>query len=584
MILQALHDLYDRFVGDPNYDVAPDGFSLQKISFVIVLNLDGTVHDIQDHRILEGKQIRPQTRPVLGGAKPSGSGLNPCFLWDNSSYLLGFKPDDAKPERTQKCFEASQEFHVGHRDELKNPAYEAVCDYFESWRTESALHRFPIISDISTGFGVFQIRGEADFVHDAEAIKSWWRKTQRRTEQSDTTATCLLTGQQGEIAELHQPKIKGVKDSQGAGALIVSFNTNAYESFGKNSGFNAPVSKEAASKYCKSLNALLASEKHRLQIGDATTVFWTEQETDFEECLGTWFSGPGKEVSAQDRERLGEIEGALKSIQKGGRPRKVLGSDSETMFYILGLTGQAGGRIGIRFWHHCTLGDLFEKLARHHGDLAIERQWGEGSRNPDPEFPRIWQLLRQTARESKDIPPNLGGALMRSILSGSHYPEMLAIAVMNRIRADREISYLRAAILKAWLTRSPNTIQGIDMSLNEDNIDPAYRLGRLFAALEKTQDDALGSVNAGIRDRFYSSASTTPGAVFPRLLRTYQHHLSKLDGGLKVKREQLIQEILDPLTGFPGFMNLQAQGLFAIGYYHQRKRFFTKRKDKSDAT
>ena len=172
---------------------------------------------------------------------------------------------------------------------------------------------------------------------------------------------------------------------------------------------------------------------------------------------------------------------------------------------------------------------------------------------------------------------------MRAVLSGTPYPEMMAIAVINRIRADREISYLRAAILKGWLTRNPKTKQGISMSLNEENKDPAYRLGRLFAALEKTQEDALGSVNASIRDRFYSSASATPGSVFPRLLRTYQHHLSKLEGGLKVNREQLVQDILDPLDGFPGFLDLQAQGLFAIGYYHQRKRFFTKKEDTTAA-
>ena len=583
MILQALHDLYYRFAKDPNYEVAPEGFSLQQITFVIVLNPDGSVHEIQDHRIQEGKQGRPQVHLVMGGAKPSGSGLNPCFLWDNSSYLLGFKPEDVKPERTQKCFQASREFHMGLRDELKNPLYDGVCGFFATWDAASALERYPALLDLSTGFGIFQIRGRAEFVHESEAIETWWRKRQACSKGSGGEGECLLTGQQGAIAELHQPKIKGVKDAQGAGALIVSFNTNAYESFGKDSGFNAPVSEDAASKYCKSLNALLATNKHRLQIADATTVFWTERETDIESCLGDWFVGADTETFAQDRNKLGEIEGALKSIQQGGRPRDVLGSESETMFYILGLTGQSGGRIGIRFWHHCTLGDLFEKLARHHSDLAIERQWEEGSRRPDPEFPRIRQLLRQTARESKDIPPNLGGALMRAVLSGTPYPEMMAIAVINRIRADREISYLRAAILKGWLTRNPKTKQGISMSLNEENKDPAYRLGRLFAALEKTQEDALGSVNASIRDRFYSSASATPGSVFPRLLRTYQHHLSKLEGGLKVNREQLVQDILDPLDGFPGFLDLQAQGLFAIGYYHQRKRFFTKKEDTTAA-
>ncbi len=145
---------------------------------------------------------------------------------------------------------------------------------------------------------------------------------------------------------------------------------------------------------------------------------------------------------------------------------------------------------------------------------------------------------------------------MRSILLGSPYPEALVNAVMNRIRVVEKdqkgrirdnVTYIRAAILKAWLVR--NHQHQITPMLDENNPNPGYRLGRLFAALEKTQQDALPGINATIRDRFYSSASATPRAVFGRLLRTYQHHLAKLDGGRKTNREKLVQNIFWPLEG-----------------------------------
>ena len=198
-------------------------------------------------------------------------------------------------------------------------------------------------------------------------------------------------------------------------------------------------------------------------------------------------------------------------------------------------------------------------------------------RPPDAEFPPVWQLLGQTARVSDEIPPLLGGALTRAIVTGSNYPEGLLTAVIRRIHADRQISYLRAALIKAVLVR--NHQQTIPVMLDTDQTDPAYLLGRLFSALEKTQEEAQPGINATIRDRFYSSASATPSSVFPRLLRTYQHHLAKLNSGAKITREKAVQDILAPIesSGFPAQLSLKAQGIFAIGYYHQRKAFFTKK-------
>jgi len=598
MILQALHDLHDRLEADPAYDVAPVGYSLQQISFVIVLEEDGTLIDIQDHRLGDGNQRRAQTRQVPGAGKPPGAGINPCLFWDNTGYLLGYKVPDKneakakkEAERALKTFAASRDHHLAYEPTINHPSFSAVCRFFEKWHPEKAAN-FPKLAELATGFGVFQIRGRTHFVHQEPAIQRWWEQSLSSAETgAEDNATCLITGQRAPVATLHDPKIKGVKDAQGAGALIVSFNTNAYESYGKSSGHNAPVSKEAAAKYCKVLNALLAGRKHRLSIGDATTVFWTDTPTHTESVINAFFSGGNddsentedEDTSAQQGQLLESLHATLRALRSGGEVDPAFLAEKDRTFYILGLTGQAGGRIGVRFWFQSTVEELLHNLSRHHEDLAIQLEWEPGPKikNPDPEFPKIWQLLRQSARESKDIPPNLGGALMRAILTGGPYPQILVNCIFSRIRADRTINYLRASMLKAWLIR--NHQQSIPMTYNSEKTEPAYRLGALFALLEKTQQDALGDVNASIRDRYYSSASATPASVFPRLLRTYQHHLSKAGSqnkGYQIHREREVQNILaepEPMQTFPSHLNLKEQGLFAIGYYHKRKDIWTKK-------
>jgi CRISPR-associated protein Csd1 len=277
-----------------------------------------------------------------------------------------------------------------------------------------------------------------------------------------------------------------------------------------------------------------------------------------------------RDGEVQDATRLRELEVFLEALRQGlDKAGDLAKESSRTNFYLLGLSPNQG-RVAVRFFLHGNVRSLLENLRQHHADMGIERE----AHRPGPEFPPTWMLLRQTARESKDIPPNLAAPLLRAVIEGRRYPESLQAAVVRRIRADREINYLRACVIKGCLVR--NHEKEITMSLDPNKADPAYRLGRLFAVLEKTQEDALEGVNATVRDRFYSSASATPASVFPRLLRTYQHHLGKLEGGRKVNREKLVQEILDPLNGFPSHLGLTDQGLFAIGFYHQRQAFFRK--------
>lgn len=575
MILQSLNQLYDRLAGDPGYEIAPPGYSTQKIAFAVVLHPDGRLHEIQDLREEKGSRRIPRQMLVPGQSKPSGSGLNPCFLWDNAFYIFGFALDENKRERAIRACRAFRDRHRAVEAEIDDPAFSAVCRFLESW-DPGKVEAHPKLADLGTGFGVFQIIGETGYVHERPAIRAWWETQQDASSEAEDTMMCLVSGQRARVARTHEPKLKGVPGAQSSGAALVSFNCDAFASYGKEQSLNAPVSEQAAFRYCTALNAILSgarSHRHRFLLGDTTVVFWTDKPTTAEGWLADLLGG-NLEERAQDEAALEQARIVLEAVRKGGGALSLLDDDPDTPIHLLGLAPNAA-RLAVRFWHTGTLRALFDRLKAHHDALRMVRQFKAGSKRPDPEFPPLWMLLRETARESKDIPPLLGGALLRAVIGGGPYPEGLAAAVVRRIRADRTVNYLRAAILKAWLTRHPNRQGEIPVSLDTQRTDPAYRLGRLFAVLEKTQEDAQPGINATIRDRFYSAASATPAVVFPRLLRTYQHHLAKLPVGQKIVREKLVQEIMDGIGGMPSQLRLQDQALFAIGYYQQRKALFT---------
>jgi CRISPR-associated protein Csd1 len=585
MILQSLYQLYDRLAKDASYEVAAPGYSPQKISFRIILKPDGTLFAIKDARIKDEKsKLQSEPRIVLGEAKSPGAGLNPGLLWDNTAYMLGYKPDDDNPERTQKTFQSFRDKHLHLEKEINVPEFSVVCRFLESWTTEKAEEyaiAHPEMKELTTGFGLFEIQGDPIPVNEHPGILQWW-DSQSAQEDGDI-GQCLITGENQPIARLH-PKIKSVAGAQSAGASIVSFNAPAYESYEKEQSYNAPVSETAAFKYGTALNSLLTgpkSSKHRIRIGDSTCVFWTDEPSIVEDAF-PFFASDGS--NAQDEAARSKIETFLQSLRQGTEVLEELGEDTQkNQFHILGLAPNAA-RLSVRFYFQSSVADFIRNLRAHHHDIGIVREWetARGNRLPDPEFPANWQLLRETARVSEEIPPLLGGALMRSILENTPYPEGIYSAVIRRIRADRSINYFRAAILKGTLIR--NHKQTIPTMLDTTNTDEPYLLGRLFATLEKTQTEALGDLNAGLRDKYYGSASATPASVFPRIIRTYQHHLSHLEGGRRVNREKLVQEIMSHINEFPSHLNLKAQGNFAIGYYHQHKDFYTTKPKPEETT
>ncbi|HMO50371.1 MAG TPA: type I-C CRISPR-associated protein Cas8c/Csd1 [Kiritimatiellia bacterium] len=599
MILQALYSLYQRLEKDPEYRIPPIGYSQQKIAFTVVLTPQGDLHGLA----AMPDNILDRIKVVPGGDKPTGkvtaSSVHEkvCFLRNDLAFLLGatIKEKNGPMVPAIMEHEAFKKYHLSLEGKISDPAYQALCVFLRGWNPDDVL-KHPEWAVFSDGQGVFQILGETEYLHDKLTIRGWW--DENRPTDKPVAGQCLVTGAENQpISRLHEPKIKGVKAAQSSGAPIVSFDkdSDAYSSYGRDGaqGFNAPVSEEAVFKYANALNALLSgpmSRRHRFQLGDATTVFWTETPSKAEDFLAAFFQQGGfdEKTDAQDSVLLDTLGIFLNALRKGREAYGDLADDPDhTRFFILGLTGQAKGRIGVRFFHRDSLANLLDNLRKHYRDMELVRWTGYGKENrwPAPEFPELWRMLdetcpRRNGKADRDqIPPTLEGPLLRSVMTGQRYPDGLFEAIMRRIHADRQPNYVRCCIIKGYLTR--NLGKEIDMSLNPSRTEPAYWTGCLFAALHKTQYDALGEVNASIRDRFYGAASATPQAVFPRLLRMYQHHLPKMEKG-RIGREILVREIMARLQNFPAHLNLAEQGLFALGYYHQMKDLWTAKEDKNN--
>ncbi len=591
MILKELCDLYDRLVDADTEGVPLWGKSSQLVSFRIVLKPDGSLVRIED-----AQQMQATPQLLIGKAKPPAK-LKPCFLWDNAKYLLGYtSPLNQKaqenPEQMKKhakqvldnlaSFAELRRKHLEVEARINHPSYSAVCRFLESW-DPTAVAAHVADESILSHNGVFQIQGEPCDVHAIEAIVQWWEKEGEKhwwgssSASGDEQGICLVTNKRATIARLHEPAIKGVPGAKSFGAKLVSFKLQPFESYGLKQGRNAPVSEKAAFAYCNALNYLLASETNHVRLGETTgVVFWTAahrqcaSETEFLAKMGIDGLENASSDKAQDPALLKRLAASLRSIAQGQKPaNRFEGKMLETPFFILGLSPNAV-RLSVRFYRESTFGDFLNRLGAHYAAMRLQRRGGKFN---DPEVISPFRILQESVLDMKNLPDRAPGALLRAIIGGTPYPEALAAAVIRRFKADGHISYIRCAFLKAWLIRNHKI--DIRPMLDTTNTQPGYLLGRLFAALVKTQEDALKNLDRTLRDSFYSSASSTPRSVFPRLLRLYPHHLGKLKGGHKVNRDRLVQDIMEGLsTEFPAHLDLAAQGSFALGYYHQTQAFY----------
>jgi CRISPR-associated protein Csd1 len=315
-----------------------------------------------------------------------------------------------------------------------------------------------------------------------------------------------------------------------------------------------------------------------MQVGDASTVFWAKNlcdlETDFHSYL---VPSKGEETVSYDK-----IRDLLSAVRTGLPPE-----ETDMPFYVLGLSPNAS-RIAVRFWYDGNVSEVKERIAQHFMDLEMVRA------PHDPEFLSLFKLLVSTATEQKadNIPPNLGGDVARSILTGTAYPRTLLANAIRRCKAEQYVDFARASIIKAFLVRNARITQQthkeVSMALDRTYDNIGYVLGRLFAVLERIQEIAhtpegrkKSSLNKTIRDTYFSAAASSPLVTFKRLQDLAMHHLAKIrnTGKSITWLEMLLGEVenLIPPQGIPSILSLDDQGRFTVGYYHQRQDFFTKK-------
>lgn len=591
MILQSLCELYERRnqSDDPNARPAPDGWEYKEIPFVIELSVDGEFVQLMDMRTLPGKP-RPRAKPVLvpksEGRQGTLSWQTANLLWDHYGYVLGFpKGDQAKEHELAKKQLGA---FTGRVDALvqnfpANEGFRAVQAFLhsEGQRTRAlASGAWQSCAEIKGCNLSFRISGQLALVCAHPDVQSIIGGSEGGPSDDPEAfaATCLVTGESSQIARLHTA-ISGVTSKP---APLLAANTNelpSVSSYGRQQGGVFPVSTGAAFSYATALNDLLRrGSRQRIQVGDASTVFWADRDEALVDDFASLFGEPAKDDPARNVDRIKALYDAIRS---GKYQRE---HDGRDRFYILGLAPNAA-RIAVRFWRVSTVAEVSTQITRHFVDLAIVHA------PHDPDFLSLFRLLSACAAQGKaeNIPPNLGGDVMRAILEGLPYPQTLMQAAVRRCRAEQDVNYARAAVIKGSLNRfhrvRPSGEKELTVALDLANPSTAYRLGRLFAVLEKAQEEANPDLNATIRERYYGAASSAPVTVFTTLLRLKNHHLAKLDNrGRAVNLERLIGEIMSGFADFPAQLTIADQGRFAIGYYHQRQAFFAKSEPAPEST
>ena len=577
MILQALVSYYETLAA--RGELPQPGWAPVKVSYVLNLDDQGDITTVVciKEEVTRGKKktLVPQTIQLPAPVKRT-VGVTANFLCDNSSYILG-ADKKGKPKRSLECFQACKTLHETLLVSVEEPAARALLSFFEHWQPEK-LTEHPAFAHqdmedlLASANLIFRYRGR--YLHEIPAIRQAWQDYYSNSQDSQQFP-CLVTGQMAPVAQLH-PSIKGIYGAQSSGASLVSFNAPAFCSYDREQGLNAPTSQYAAFAYGAALNHLIATQNTR--VGDVTLLFWAESGEDaYADALKQLSFG-----DEDDKYKEKDLKGLMDSLAEGADVEwDGTRIDPNMTFYILGISPNAA-RLSVRFFLRNSFGQFIRNVKAHYDRLEIARP----SFDPFDNIP-VWRMLKETvnpnSREKKPA-ADMAGDTLRAILTNTPYPATLLNGVTLRIRADREMNRTRAAILKAYYLKNRNPFvpeEVLTVSLNQDSNHEAYVLGRLFSVLEAIQSDANPGINATIRDKYFSSASATPGVVFPTLVNLAQKHLRKLDEGKKIFYDKQLTELMSKLgETYPNRMNLPQQGSFQLGYYHQTQYRFTKKEDK----
>ena len=585
MILQALTRYYEDLL--KRGDIAAPGWSPAKISFALCLDRDGQVTQVIPtmEEVTMGKKtvLRPQSM-ILPSAvkKTSNAHLLSNFLWEDSSHFLGID-QKGNIKHSMIAFSTAASLHHTVLDGVDSPIAKAILAFFDTWQPEKAMER-PALSgqyETITAGGNLLFRVDGCYSHEDAAIREAWQRYRDGADEDAVRMQCLVTGREDEITATH-PAIKGVRDAQSSGAALVSFNAPAFCSYGREQNYNAPVGKYAAFAYTAALNHLLAKKDNVQVIGDTTVVCWAEGAEPVYQDLFLSFMSDKMPSAISDN----DLRAALRDLAKG-LPCKDLGVDPNRTFYILGLAPNAA-RLSVRFFLRDSFGRLMQNVNDHYERLEIVRP-----AYAKPGVLSLWALLRETVNlNSKDKSPSpaMAGATARAVFSGGLYPASLLEAVVLRIRAERDVTWGRAAIIKAYLKRKYadridaehhyiSEVTG--MKLNDACNYMPYVLGRLFRVMEEIQlASADWSLNRSIKDSYFNAAASTPKSAFSKLFPLNEYHAKKLlrdKPGLGRKLNEEKGALSARITeSIPARFTQEESNCFYLGYYHQQ---YTKKEE-----
>ncbi len=610
MILKALYDYYNRCGNLP----AP-GMEEKEIGFLVVISKEGKFVRFEDCRTDKNQARTYLVKKHVGRS----SAVVANYLYDNSTYVLGYADMDKEIERSyeevnslnEKSYlsEEAKEKERKYQEQIKKRRekeeeclrafkekvtsiynvypnsleLKAVCSFYHQSKDEIlvSISQDPLWEVIkkclSKKYSTFSFRIEGDIKIVAE------KKELLQLEGTDNSnqgkSICLITGGVGTSVETTTATM--IPGSQ-ATAKLVAFQVNSgYDSYGKKKCENAPISKDAEFAYTTALNAMLQKGSHnKFSVGNRTFVFWASSNNDAaEQTEESLFDllGYTEEDTDDPNAKIEQVRKVFTSIDSG-----TLKTSLDDRFYILGLAPNSA-RIAVVYWSECSLKEFAGKILQHFKDMKII-----DTRKDGKPYMGIKSMLAAVTLNGKqsEATPNLPEAVVKSIFQGTPYPFTLFSACIRRIRAESgskdAIRITRMAIIKAYLNRINDNNKKIETMLDKSNTNQGYLCGRLFAVLDKIQEDA--NRISSIRERYMNAASATPSSVFATILNLSSHHMEKLTNeGRKIIYEKMKQEIIDkiPATGFPAHLDLQDQGRFFIGYYHQRQELFKKKEDEN---
>lgn len=586
MILQSLARYYAlmndaRATLDERDRIPPPWFAQAKVSYGLCLNEDGALTHIMPLKQVEQvgkKTVEVPQSMTLPMPYVRGVNILANFLCDNALFLLGYdyKGD---PKRTAECFAASKKLHQEILSDIDSPTAKAICAYFERYdpqKPSPMLSDPALMEEMKAGRNFIFIAPDGTYAHDDIKLQEAWVRY-KNAQLSNTRMQCLVTGEADEPIALLHPKIKGVRDTQSAGANLVSFNASAYESYGLSSSINAPVSEYAAFAYATALNYLLSHPSHNAYLADTTIVYWAE---DANPAYADFFSA----VFSPREDQNNLLDSIMKKVSRG-LPIASEGLDPSTPFYVLGLAPNAA-RIAVRFFLKDTFGNMLSNIATHYKRLEIAKAPFE------PDYVTPYWLLKETVHPmSKDSAssPLLAGTVLQAVLSNTNYPEALMQNVLLRVRAEHSINCGKAAIIKAYLLKNqkndPESKEVAQVSLQEGCTVLPYVLGRLFAALEFIQTDSSETeIGANIKKKYFSTACDTPALIFNELLKQYPIYLNRMKSESKrIFYSNLVLDLMGKLPApnereaFPARLSNAEQCQFLLGYHHQLQRFYQKK-------